>query len=128
MSSEPPHSTAYKGFFQTPPTLPNPYTADPLLHRILTHYLGKDLLSQLSPEFTSLGKEAISPLIQEYLEDTRLNLPQVVHWDGWGRRKDELRTPEGWKKLKHFWARAGLMEDFYTRPHGEKSRIVGFTK
>jgi mannosyltransferase OCH1-like enzyme len=125
---DPPHSTAYRGFFQTPPSLTDTFTQDPLLHRILRHYLSPTVLKQVTPTFASLANESISPQIQSYLSDTHHNLPTVIHWDGWGNRKDELRTPEGWKKLKEFWARSGLMEDFYLRPHGPQSRIVGFTK
>jgi hypothetical protein len=129
MSSDgPPHSTAYSGFFQTPPTLHNPFTGDNLLQRILQRQLGSQLLARLTPTFTALGDEAISPQTQAYFDDSNRNLPQVIHWDGWGRRKDELLTAEGWKKLKGLWARSGMMEDLYSRPYGEKSRIVGLTK
>lgn len=62
------------------------------------------------------------------MDDANRNLPSVIHWDGWGRRKDELVTSEGWKQLKEFWARSGLMEDIYSRKYGDKSRLVGFTK
>jgi hypothetical protein len=127
-SSNPPHSTAYTGFLQTPPTIQNPFTKDLLLHRILRRQLPPSLLTSVTPTFTALASESISPQILSYLADTHYNLPQVIHWDGWGRRKDELRTPEGWKKLKEFWARSEMMKDFYQRPHGSDSRIIGFTK
>jgi Adaptive response protein AidB N-terminal domain len=127
-SSDPPHSTAYSGFFQSPPSLKNPFTQDHLLHRILRRHLGDPLFKTLAPDFESLADEVISPQILAYCDDAHHNLPEVIHWDGWGIRKDELRTTEGWRKLKEFWARSGLMDDFYTRPHGAKSRVVGFTK
>lgn len=128
MSSSDDHSSAYTGFLQSPPQLHNPFTSDRLLHRVLTRHLGPSLLSTLSDEFTALAEEAISPKVLGYFDDTNRNLPSVVHWDGWGRRKDELVTAEGWKQLKGFWARSGLMEDIHSRKYGEKSRIVGFTK
>lgn len=122
------HSTAYTGFLQPPPTLHNPFTSDGTLQRILARHLGPSLLASVSSEFTALAEEAISPTILGHVDDANRNLPSVVHWDGWGRRKDELVTAEGWKRLKGFWARSGLMEDIYSRKYGEKSRIVGFTK
>ena len=125
---DPPHSSSYDGFFQPPPTLHNPFTEDVLLHRILRRYLPPPLLTSLAPAFTALAAEAISPQKRSWLDDTRRNLPYVIHWDGWGNRVDDLRTPEGWGKLKAFWAQSGLMEDFYTRPYGSLSRLVGFTK
>lgn len=122
------HATAYKGFFQLPPTLSNPFTTDPLLHRILRHHLPPPLLSQLTPTFTALGAQSISAETISHNADVNQNLPSVKHWDGWGSRKDELLTSEGWKKLKGMWASSGLMKDFYSRQYGAESRIVGFTK
>ena len=127
-SSNPLHSSAYSGFFQSPPALHNPFRQDCLLHRILSRYLGPSLLNQLTPTFTALAAESISPKILAYLQDTHRNLPEVIHWDGWGKRIDELLTPDGWRKLKEFWATSGIMKDFYARPYGSQSRIVGFTK
>jgi len=126
--NNPPHSTAYTGFFQPRPALPNPFTDDPLLHRILRRHIGNQLFSNLAPEFVVLATEAISPRILGYGDDANRNLPSVTHWDGWGNRVDVLHTSEGWRKLKEFWARSGLMQDFYSRPYGPASRIVGWTK
>ena len=127
-SPDPPHSTAYTGFFQAPPAIRNPFTEDLVLQRILTRHLGLSLLDALRASFTNLGKEAVSRQIREYSDDAHRNLPYVVHWDGWGARKDKLYTTEGWQKLKGFWARSGIMEDFFSRKYGPQSRIVGFTK
>jgi len=127
-SADSPPSTAYSGFFQSPPQIPNPFTSDPLLHRILTRYLPSPLVSECSPAFDALAATSVSPRISEYTHDTNISLPTVVHWDGWGRRKDELRTCEGWNQLKGFWAQSGMMKDFYERPYSEYSRLVGFTK
>jgi alkylation response protein AidB-like acyl-CoA dehydrogenase len=126
--SDSPHSTAYSGFQQQPPKLYNPFTTDSLLQRILTRYLGPKLLSSLSPTFTALAEQAISPQTQDYVDDANRNLPSVRHWDGWGTRKDELLTSQGWKILKHRWAQSGMMQDIYSRPHGSQSRIIAFTK
>lgn len=128
MSPDPPPSTAYTGFFQSPPQTQNPFTSDPLLHRILTRYLPSPLLADVTPIFDALATKSVSPRIRDYTHDTHINLPQVIHWDGWGQRKDELRTCKGWKRLKGFWAESEMMRDFYERPHGEFSRLVGFTK
>lgn len=82
----------------------------------------------MTPAFTTLGEEAVSRQILTYSNDAHTNLPRVIEWDGWGKRKDQLYTTEGWRKLKEFWARSGLMHDFYSRPYGAQSRIVGWTK
>jgi hypothetical protein len=126
--SDPLHATAYTGFVQSPPTFHNPFTSDPLLHRILRRRLDPHLLATLTPTFTALGDQAISPQTLAYVTDANRNLPSVIHWDGWGVRKDTLQTSEGWRKLKGLWASSGMMEDIYLRPHGCQSRIVAFTK
>jgi len=122
------HATAYSGFFQSPPTLHNTFTSDSLLHRILKRHLDSSVLNSVTPAFTALGEEAVSRQILTYSNDAHTNLPRVIEWDGWGKRKDQLYTTEGWRKLKEFWARSGLMHDFYSRPYGAQSRIVGWTK
>jgi len=123
-----PHSSTYTGFFQPRPNLPDPYTSDILLHRILNRHLGKPLHSSLRSEFVSLSSRAISPETTAYAEDTNRNLPSVVHFDGWGNRVDHLLVGEGWRQLKRFWAESGLLGDTYLRRYGDKSRLVGFTK
>jgi Adaptive response protein AidB N-terminal domain len=128
MPSDCPPSSAYAGFFQPSPQTPNPLTSDPLLRRILRRHLPAPVLAAATPSFQTLAAQSVSPRIREYTRDTNLNLPTVIHWDGWGKRKDELRTCEGWKRLKGFWAESGMMRDFYDRPYGEYSRLVGFTK
>lgn len=122
------HSTAYSGFLQTPPTLHNPFTHDPLLHRILRRRLGDKLFAELKTTFTELAEEAISPEKLRWTNDSNRQLPEVIHWDGWGKRADILVTAHGWGQLKGFWAQSGMLEDIYSRRYGANSRTVGFTK
>jgi len=123
-----PHSTAHSGFLQTPPSLHNQFTHDHLIQRILRRQLGPHLYSDLEPTFSKLGAEAISHEKHRWTDDANRHLPEVIHWDGWGRRIDRLVTAEGWSKLKGFWAQTGMLEDIYSRRYGVHSRTVGFTK
>ena len=54
--------------------------------------------------------------------------PQLVQYDSWGRRVDELRTSEGWRGLKSIFHREGLVAIPYERTYGEHSRTYGFAK
>ncbi len=54
--------------------------------------------------------------------------PQLVQYDQWGRRINELRTSEGFRGLTAIAQREGLPGIFYERTYGEYSRIYGFAK
>ena len=54
--------------------------------------------------------------------------PELVQYDSWGRRVDELRTFEGWRGLKAMYHREGLVAIPYERQYSEHSRIYGFAK
>ena len=54
--------------------------------------------------------------------------PQLIQYDSWGRRVDELRTSEGWRGLKDIYHREGLVAIPYERKYGEYSRPYGFAK
>ncbi len=54
--------------------------------------------------------------------------PQLIQYDSWGRRVDELRTSEGWRGLKELYQREGTVAIPYERKYGEHSRSYGFAK
>ncbi len=58
----------------------------------------------------------------------RTTPPQLVQYDSWGRRVDELRTSEGWRGLKDVYVREGLVAISYERKYGEHSRPYAFAK
>ncbi len=54
--------------------------------------------------------------------------PQLIQYDSWGRRVDELRTSEGWRGLKDIFVREGLVAIPYERKYQEHSRPYAFAK
>lgn len=54
--------------------------------------------------------------------------PTLTQYDHWGRRVDELRTSEGWRKLEEFAIQEGFVADAYERKHGHLSRVHAFAK
>jgi len=58
----------------------------------------------------------------------RVSPPQLIQYDQWGRRVDELHTSEGWRDLKAVAQKEGLPAIFYERRYGEHSRVYGFAK
>lgn len=51
-----------------------------------------------------------------------------LQYDHWGRRVDLLQTSEGWRLLRDFTIREGIVAHAYARRDGEYSRVHAFTK
>ena len=58
----------------------------------------------------------------------RATPPQLVQYDNWGRRVDDLRTSEGWRGLKDVYHREGIVAISYERKYREHSRPYAFAK
>ena len=58
----------------------------------------------------------------------RATPPQLVQYDSWGRRIDDLRTSEGWRGLKDILIREGIVAIPYERKYREHSRPYSFAK
>ncbi|KAJ6564478.1 hypothetical protein B0H19DRAFT_1141190 [Mycena capillaripes] len=61
----------------------------------------------------------LAPLVKE---------PTLTQYDAWGNRVDLLQVSEGWKTLKAFACKEGLISIAYERKFQEKSRIYQFAK
>jgi hypothetical protein len=68
------------------------------------------------------------PAIRDLGSGTKVYPPQLVQFDQWGRRVDQLHTSEGWRSLKAVAQKEGIPGVFYERKHQEYSRIHGFAK
>jgi hypothetical protein len=58
----------------------------------------------------------------------QLKEPTLTQYDAWGNRVDLLQVSEGWKTLKAFACREGVISIAYERKFGEKSRVYQFAK
>ncbi|KDQ62343.1 hypothetical protein JAAARDRAFT_203500 [Jaapia argillacea MUCL 33604] len=113
------------GFQQTPTVEGNPYTADPVLRGLLRRTLPTSVLQEVEPDLERFANELI---ITVQLYSSQCTKPTVIQYDHYGRRIDNLQTSEGWRKLRDFSQREGIIGIFYERKFGEHSRSYGFAK
>ncbi|KAJ6564529.1 hypothetical protein B0H19DRAFT_1233404 [Mycena capillaripes] len=112
-------------FHQQPPPTGNPYLSDPVLPNLLKRLLPASALDTIEPDLMRLGEDLVhvirplAPLVKE---------PTLTQYDAWGNRVDLLQVSEGWKTLKVFACKEGLISIAYERKFQEKSRIYQFTK
>ena len=112
-------------FFQTAPQLGNQFDEDALLREYLERVLPREVLRACTDLLRSMGALAADHLL-ELTSLARKEEPQLVEFDPWGRRIDEIRTPEAWRTLARIASEQGLVGIPYERRHGAYSRIHQF--
>jgi len=60
--------------------------------------------------------------------DAEKNVPYLKTWDTFGKRKDELVTGEGWRKLQEIGIQEGMVAIPYENKNGPYSRVHHFLK
>ncbi|KAJ7131437.1 acyl-CoA dehydrogenase/oxidase [Mycena epipterygia] len=111
-------------FHQQPPPTGNPYLSDPVLPSLLKRLLASSF-SSIEPDLIRLGDDLVNvirPIAPQVKEAT------LTQYDSWGNRVDLLQVSEGWKTLKAFACKEGIISISYERKFQEKSRIYMFTK
>ena len=66
--------------------------------------------------------------VLEWGNEVENQRPQLVQYDAWGNRIDEIVVCNGWNQLKKVSAEEGLIAIAYERKFKEYSRIYQFTK
>ncbi|KXN88081.1 Putative acyl-CoA dehydrogenase AidB [Leucoagaricus sp. SymC.cos] len=102
--------------------------------RIKRVYLGscytrpvETTFEEVEPDLVHFG-DAVITTVRDLGAGAKIYPPQLVQYDQWGRRVDELQTSEGWRDLKAAAQKEGIPGIFYERKHREFSRIYGFAK
>ena len=109
-------------FIQEPPRLGNQYHDDRVLRAFLTRTLPPDSLREIEPALEHMGELAAGRLFE--LSQTYRNAePQLVHWDPWGNRIDEIRVTPAWQEYARVAVEAGLVATAFERRHGEYARV-----
>src|SRR5690242_15089198 len=109
-------------FQQAPPTLANQYEDDRMLRSYLSRVCGEDLLREIEPSLTEMGRLAGTELFQMQLDD-RLNEPTLTQWDAWGNRIDKIELTPLWQKAERIAAEHGVVATAYEQKHGSLSRV-----
>ena len=107
-------SSSTDGFFQETPAVLNQLSDDIALQRALLLFLPADVQNSVTPELKAFGNKVLSRPVLNLIANAENDLPYLKTWDAWGRRRDELVTSEGWRRL----AQMGIEEGMYapTRP------------
>ncbi|KAF8627499.1 hypothetical protein AX17_006310 [Amanita inopinata Kibby_2008] len=116
-----------QGFQQIPFQEENSFSSDSVLPSLLKRTLPPDVFQEVEPDLHHFGHELLTN-IRTLGGNGRVGLPQLIQYDQWGRRVDELITSEGWRDLKAASQGEGIPAIFYERKHGEHSRLHGFAK
>lgn len=114
-------------FYQSVPALANQFQADRLLQSYLRTELPKDYFPDVKKDLDHLGSRAAGDL-SCWADQAEGEPPVHVPYDPWGRRIDDIRVSEAWKKLADAAAEEGIVATGYERSYGEYSRLVQFAK
>jgi alkylation response protein AidB-like acyl-CoA dehydrogenase len=109
-------------FLQEPPRLGNQFDSDLLLRSWLERTLPEPVRQAIEPELREMGELAATTLL-ELSTRSRREEPQLVPYDPWGRRIDEIRVPEAWRAFARVASEWGLVAIPHERAHGAFSRI-----
>ena len=127
-AKEPTPSSSTDGFFQEPPPVSNQLNDDIALQRALRLFLPQSVREEITPELLSFGDKVLSKPVLDLVADAEKNLPYLKTWDSWGRRKDELITSEGWRKLSAIGIEEGMVSIGYENKYLQFSRPYQFCK
>ncbi len=109
-------------FFQEPPRLGNQYDGDLLLRSWLERTLPEPVRRAIVPPLREMGELAATTLLDLSFRGRR-DEPELLPYDPWGRRVDEIRVPEAWRAFARVATEWGLVGIPHQRAHGAFSRI-----
>lgn len=112
-------------FLQDPPRLGNGWDDDPLLREYVSRALPPEVGAAIEPELRDLGELASGPLFDLQLQDLK-NDPELITWDPWGQRVDEVRISPLWRRAERLAAEKGLVAAAYEGTYGRHARAHQF--
>lgn len=116
-----------QGFLQDPPRLGNQYIEDTPLREVLQRLLPEDVLHSIEPDLQRFGWRVVEECTL-HGKNIKQQPPVLVQYNAWGRRIDQIRIGEGWKRLNDVSAEEGLIAIGYERKQKEYSRVYQFAK
>lgn len=91
-------------------------------------YLPPSVQESVTPDISSFGDLVLSKKVFTWVADAEKNLPYLKTWDTFGKRKDELVTSEGWRRLQDTGIEEGIVAIPYENRSGPYSRLHQFLK
>ncbi|EEH10948.1 acyl-CoA dehydrogenase [Histoplasma capsulatum G186AR] len=125
-------SSATKGFFQTPPTIPPQYVEDAAFRRIISLYLPSPIPSSIDEDLSRFSRLVLSRSHMAYAADAEKNQPYLRPLSTFGteNKQDPLVTSEGWRKLQYRGIEEGMVGIAYANARGSpwNNRAYQFIK
>jgi putative acyl-CoA dehydrogenase len=109
-------------FYQDAPELKNSFSSDLHLKAHLERVFPEEIRSNIFPHLKHVGELAVSDWLKWSVQAQKV-CPELIHFDVWGHRIDEIRMPQEWKNLEAAAATEGIVACGYERKFGEYSRV-----
>lgn len=95
-------------FLQTPPRLPDAWSADRILRETLRWHVGDDVFQLAEPELKEMGRIATDPKVLDLVRRAEREEPEHIPYGTWGERVDEIRVSDAWYELGRLGIEAGV--------------------
>ncbi len=113
------------GFYQEPPNPGNEYRTDAVLQGWLRRRLPAEAFEAAHEDLDRMGALCAGEL-DALCRRWRRAEPELVNFDPWGRRIDEVVVPPAWERFAEVAVEFGLVALAHERPWGEWSRLHQF--
>jgi alkylation response protein AidB-like acyl-CoA dehydrogenase len=114
-------------FLQNDFTYKDLYQDEGIFQLIIKHYVDKQYQSTISADLSQFSKRACGDLLS-LIWRAESNPPQLIQYDHWGKRIDEIKVDPAWDSLHQVSAQEGIVAIGYERQCGEYSRLHQFLK
>ena len=95
-------------FLQNGPILKNQFESDLLLKNYLKKTLPDEVYQQIKPDLVNFGSRVVGDILDMGL-DAEVHEPELIQYDAWGHRIDQIKTAKGWVDLHQTAASEGLV-------------------
>lgn len=114
-------------FIQPGAVLQNQFKSDTALVNLIQKIIPSKHLPEVTEELTKLGERVITDVLA-MAKSAEAHPPELVNFDSWGNRIDEVIVNRGWTDLHKVSAEEKIVSTGYARKYGAHSRIVQFAK
>lgn len=114
-------------FTQVGPSLKNQFEDDELLKSFLKIKVPEEYQKEVFANLSNFGQRVVEDILM-MAKNAEENPPQLVHFDCWGTRIDDLKTSQGWKDLDRVSAEEEIVRIGYEKKFAHYSRMIQFSK
>lgn len=89
-----------------------------MLQSYVHRYIPEEILAPIETDLIRFGERVATEVYELGLQCER-EPPQLLQFDAWGNRVDQLITSPAWKRQHDISAEEGLIANAYERKYGE---------